>query len=293
MDLRSNRGKIKAQKRPYMKLFTSDYRDGTYSLSFELQGFYMRILTLLADGEAVPSDARRLGVMMQCDPRTAGRLTKGLIHVEKLFEQDGLLKNPRIERDKSAELRGDFGETSAELQPDIDEKSGETFQKPESNQDPHEPYYGESHFHCQNQSPVDNQPTFLPRTGEKGVRGDGFSYWSKAINGEQEPEHKTVTLEGDRIVLHNGTRAKWLAKFGGDEARLDLALDQAIGWIQPNSPRPLEAQVSSQLAKTLGDKLDRDGRYERTAKSAPAAGAPKVSNARAILEARKAREVLT
>jgi uncharacterized protein YdaU (DUF1376 family) len=133
------RGKSKASKRPFMRLFTSDYRDGTARLSFEQKGFYMQVLTLLHDGERVPADPRKLGVMMQCDPRTAARLTQSLIAAGKLYEQDGELRNKRIDRDlepTSAEDRSDFAETSAELPGDVGEKSGRTFQKAESNQDP-------------------------------------------------------------------------------------------------------------------------------------------------------------
>lgn len=114
-----------------------------------------------------------------------------------------------------------------------------------------------------------------PRTPriEKPTRQSGSDYWSKAINPEPEPEHKTVTLDASgKPILHNGTRAHWLEKFGGDDERLDLALEQAKGWIQPNSSRPLEAQVSAQLARTLAEKLDRDQRYERAAAKAAPAG---------------------
>jgi len=133
------RGKSKASKRPFMRLFTSDYRDGTAQLSFEQKGFYMQILTLLHDGERVPADARKLAVMMQCDPRTAARLTASLISAGKLYEDNGELRNKRIDRDlepTSDESPADFAATSPGLQADFSEKSRRTFQKPKSNQQP-------------------------------------------------------------------------------------------------------------------------------------------------------------
>ncbi len=75
-----------------------------------------------------------------------------------------------------------------------------------------------------------------------------------------------VTFDGEKIHLMNGTRQEWLEKFGNDEARLDLALIEIAGSIQPNSGRPLAVQVNSQLARKAGQKLDQDKRYENARK---------------------------
>lgn len=58
-------------------------------------------------------------------------------------------------------------------------------------------------------------------------------------------------------------RAYWLDRFEGDAERLELGLIQAAGFVQPNSQRPLEAQVSSQLARQCSEKRDRDKRYAK------------------------------
>lgn len=130
--------------------------------------------------------------------------------------------------------------------------------------------------------------TLLPRTPrvEKNESQSGRDFWSKVMTAHEPVEHKAVTLGDDGVpVLHNGTRAKWLAKFDGDSERLQLALEQAAGWVQPNSSRPLEAQVSSQLAKTLAEKKDRDQRYERaTVKTSSASNG---SNVLAFLDSTK------
>lgn len=79
-------------------------------------------------------------------------------------------------------------------------------------------------------------------------------------------DEQRVSFEKGRLTIFNGLRQFWLEKFGGDSERLDLALTQAAGYVQPNSFKPLEAQVSAQLARMAAEKRDRDQRYERTAK---------------------------
>lgn len=105
-DVNANRGKFKAHKRPYMKLFTSDFRDGTANLSFELQGFYFRILTYLHDGETVPSDHSELARFLQCNARTVRKLLPQLVALGKLYVDGFELKNPRIERELDANSDG-------------------------------------------------------------------------------------------------------------------------------------------------------------------------------------------
>lgn len=57
--------------------------------------------------------------------------------------------------------------------------------------------------------------------------------------------------------------AEQLKKFGNDEARLNLALEQAAGYIQPNNVRPLLVQVRAQLAQQAAWKTDSDKRYQQ------------------------------
>lgn len=147
VNLRSVRVASKASKRPFMMLFTSDYRDGTARLPFDQKGFYMQILTLLHDGERVPSDAKKLGVMMQCDPRAAARLSRALIAAGKLYEENGELRNKRIDRDIGATSDGsqpEIDETSDEDRAEVDTKSERKNPKHESNQDPEKHTIGDT-----------------------------------------------------------------------------------------------------------------------------------------------------
>lgn len=148
-DVIETRGKSKASKRPYMRLFTSDYRDGTAQLDFELQGFYFRILTYLHDGESVPADAIELSRFLQCNARTTRKLLPKLIASGKLFQDGFELKNPRIERE--LEL------TSTPIRADVELTSNAKSQKPKSNQGGSENYYRADHFHSHTQS-EESQP---------------------------------------------------------------------------------------------------------------------------------------
>lgn len=80
---------------------------------------------------------------------------------------------------------------------------------------------------------------------------------------KEEPGAR-VSLDNGRLVLGEELRTYWLPRFG-DEEGLDLALTQAAAYVQPCGLRPLETQVSSQLARMSREKRDRDRRYERAA----------------------------
>ena len=122
-----------------MRLFTSDYRDGTAQLSFELQGFYLRILTYLHDGDRVPSDPAALATFLQCHPRTCRALLPKLVAAGKLYEVDGELRNKRVDRDlepNSDRVEAEVELKSSRTQAEVEPNSAPTFQKAESNQDP-------------------------------------------------------------------------------------------------------------------------------------------------------------
>lgn len=135
----TDQGKFKANKRPYMKLFTSDYRDGTARMSFELQGFYFRILTYLHDGETVPSDPVALATFLQCSPRTVRCHLSKLIALGKLYEASGELRNKRVDRDlgpSSDPTRAELEPNSSRTQLELEPNSARTFQNIEQNQGP-------------------------------------------------------------------------------------------------------------------------------------------------------------
>jgi uncharacterized protein YdaU (DUF1376 family) len=102
---------------------------------------------------------------------------------------------------------------------------------------------------------------------------NGRAYWAKVMAPPVEPERQKVVLHADgKLELLNGFKAEWLARFGGNEERLDLALAKAANFVQPYGLKSLEVQVSAQLAREVSEKLDRDARYQNAATQK---GAPK------------------
>ncbi len=104
----------------------------------------------------------------------------------------------------------------------------------------------------------------------KDDRRRGGYNWKEAYGLTDEWDAK-LTPSG--VVLPADTMAEWLRRFGGDQARLDLALIQILPYMEPNSQRPLLAQAAAQLARIAGEKLDRDQRYDKAVrkKAEPAA----------------------
>jgi hypothetical protein len=89
-----------------------------------------------------------------------------------------------------------------------------------------------------------------------------------------QSDDQRIAFENGRLVLFNGLRQFWLEEFGGDAKRLDLALIEAAGAVQPNNRvKPLESQVGALLARKVADKRDKDERYAK-AVNANAAKAP-------------------
>ncbi len=92
--------------------------------------------------------------------------------------------------------------------------------------------------------------------------GNQQNFWQDQFS---DPNSGAQFIDG-KLKLFNGTRQFWLKKFGGDEERLELALHQAAGFVQPNNSKPLEAQVGAQLARIVSEKRDKDQRYATAAK---------------------------
>lgn len=91
---------------------------------------------------------------------------------------------------------------------------------------------------------------------KKEPESSGSNFWKNALGPPSD-----VLVEGGKVTLVNGFRIRWLEEFGGSEKDLNLALLQAAPYIQPNSNRTLEVQVSSQLARIVREKRDKDARY--------------------------------
>jgi hypothetical protein len=82
-------------------------------------------------------------------------------------------------------------------------------------------------------------------------------------------QHKTITIENGRPILHNGTRQYWLDAFDNDTKRLELALIEAMATIQQNSRQAPAVQISRTLARIAGQKHDQNQRYRSAVASRP------------------------
>ena len=94
--------------------------------------------------------------------------------------------------------------------------------------------------------------------------------WKTAFEPPKPEVDAGVSIADGRLVLGNGTRQRWLAEFDGDAKRLDLALVEALGSVQPNSrSHSLQVQVEKQLARMVSNRRDGDKRYaDATTKNA-------------------------
>lgn len=115
-----------------------------------------------------------------------------------------------------------------------------------------------------------NKPTYLEDRASK----DNPLY-PLSVDATFTDENRAA-LVGNAIVLRDDLRQFWVERFGDDD-RLALALVEAVRYVQPNSSKSLEVQVSSQLARTARDKIDRDQRYASAAK-------PKANGRSAVMD---------
>lgn len=252
--------------------------------------YFRMILKMLSREGGLPDDDAENARIFGYDRRVFSRLKAKLIAwPDAIYVEDGLLKNARVEND-IADFKArrseavENGRKGGLAKAEVSKKSGRSPAEV-SQKSPRISHTTNNEINeiavaspSPSPSPEEENPPFIPPLIEKPANRPGMAFWSQAMNPEPPDEHKTVSLTEDgRIVLHNGTRARWLAKFGSEE-RLDLALTQAAGWVQPHSSRPLQAQVEAQLARAASDKLDRDVRYQIAAKSKAKSEKPKIRN---------------
>lgn len=85
---------------PWWKKHVSDWRAGTRGLSLELKGFYGECLDAQWDlQEQLPLDAKRLAMMLDCNPRSVRKLMPQLIAMGKIVRTKIGYYNPRMMRD--------------------------------------------------------------------------------------------------------------------------------------------------------------------------------------------------
>jgi hypothetical protein len=111
----------------------------------------------------------------------------------------------------------------------------------------------------------------LQQYKDKELRSKNISETRARVNGEFWQQ--TLNPQDSDYCLHDGvprlagaTEQRWRAAFGGDAQRLDWALAELAGTVQPNSGRPLAVQIEAGLARIAGHKRERDQRYASAVK---------------------------
>lgn len=92
--------------RPWYKWFPGDYLADTYSLSWDADLLYRRILDALWQHETLPRDLRDLSQILRTDPRKISRILPELLPY--LSETSGRLSHPRM-----TAQRAELSETTA------------------------------------------------------------------------------------------------------------------------------------------------------------------------------------
>lgn len=115
-------------------------------------------------------------------------------------------------------------------------------------------------------APVRHKPSLRTITEPTQGASAGANYWQQQLN--PQADYGVSLTDDGRVILVNGTRADWLAKFGGDATALDLALGELS--VQPHSREGLRKQVERQLSRIARMRHDSDQRY-RQAKPTPKA----------------------
>jgi uncharacterized protein YdaU (DUF1376 family) len=108
----------------------------------------------------------------------------------------------------------------------------------------------------------EKETPFSPLGGRSGA-----AFWASTnkVEGAYDPDADFQYIDG-KVVMLNGTKAEWIAKFEGDETLLDNILLDVSAYVQPYSGRPLRVQVEGQLGRRLAAKIQGDKRYQEAAK---------------------------
>lgn len=127
----------------------------------------------------------------------------------------------------------------------------------------------------QEETGLDKNPLYPPNV-------IAVTNWNTAF----APVEPRCQIVSGKIVLGTELRGEWLDRFGGDEEGLDLALTQAAAYVQTNNTAtPLEARISSQLARIVADRRDKDRRYAAAASQKAASAQTQTAKPSRIMEA--------
>jgi uncharacterized protein YdaU (DUF1376 family) len=264
-----NRGKNKSSAesiRPsYARFYASKWRSGTLMLTLEEEGLYIRVSAFQMEcGQPIPTDWKEGARLLCVQPLKYRKTVDALIAKGKLvFTPDGIICERAMHEFKRASKGVDGDKPNPPTNPDTN---------PHTNPDTYPASMG-----VEAEKDEQKQTDFDKRREEKSRKEDSppsppsnvkpISDWRTAFGGDDHG----VEFQNGKLVLVNGTRADWLSKFGGDAEALDLALIEAAGSIQRNSPAGLKLQVERKLASIARERRDRGQRYAKAVEANKAA----------------------
>lgn len=259
--------KRKGKGARFVRFFPSDWRSGCIGLTFEQEGLYIRICSYIYETEhRLPLDDRQAAKLMGAHTNAYRKVRDQLASIGKLDRTATGWTVGRAERELEAAIGRPICVPETIVQRSTDTATGWN-----TGQDT----VGDTHHNTPIETPMDTRGVFSENANKINtplIEPIANSQYipPKSPNGDFDDPYNSDGIEiqpDGRIALVNGTRQFWLAEFGGDDHRLDLALRQVA--VQPNSRRPLRAQVEGQLARQAAARRDQDARYAAAVKSNP------------------------
>lgn len=234
---------------PFMPLYIGDYLGDTQHLTTEQHGAYLLLLMAMwRAGGRLPNDPKILCRIARIHPPHWPKMSA---EVMSFFQESGdeITHDRLVMELKKASLKSQSraaagrlgGKAKALKNKELGVAKASVLLKHSS----------ESESERKKESP-------------KPPMGASDDFWKSQLC-PAEPHASIARSESGAILLVNGARQFWLDEFGGDAKRLDLALIQIGGEINPGSRKPLQADVESRLARLVSDIRDRDKRYQAAA----------------------------
>ncbi|AHB50356.1 hypothetical protein W911_14670 [Hyphomicrobium nitrativorans NL23] len=99
-EMTSARSRAQNGKLPWRKVYTRDWRADTCQMSFELRGFYNECLNAMWEAQgALPTDDKKLAMLLGGNPRTIRKLIPQLIEARLLIKTGGGYCSPAAVED--------------------------------------------------------------------------------------------------------------------------------------------------------------------------------------------------
>lgn len=279
----------------YVRFYAHDWRSECFGLSLEQEGLLIRFYAYIASsGRRVDLDDSRAAKLMGVHTNAYRKVRNQLAASGHIIRHADGWGAPRAER----ELLAAVGTATAWLSCTTQDGQADADQRRPADENTVGDSPARGSREHRNTPPVSMGDTRPDASQSKALEAVSvvdtpqdtppdtrivFSKKPNKINGafkeprssSQEKKNSPLTPLGgfERVEIADGTirlaadlRAFWTEKLGSAE-RLDLALIEALPNLNTLSRLPLEAQLGRLLARTAGEKLDRDSRYAAAVKS--------------------------